>query len=120
MRAKRHALVGDFAKFVQAENLEAAGISQDRPRPGHESVQASEVADGLDSRPQIEVISIAEKNLDPEFFENILRDGFDRGGGAYGHKHGSFDLSMGRDQATSAGRAGAVPDYELNGHCLRL
>ena len=73
MRAKRHSFLGDFAKFVQAENLEAAGIGQDRPRPGHESVQASEVADGFDSWPQIEVIGIAEKNLDAEFFENILR-----------------------------------------------
>ncbi len=83
-------------------------------------MQASEVANGFDSRPQIKMIGIAQKNLDAEFFENVLRDSFNSSSSAYWHEHWSFDLAMRRTQATAAGRAGVGLNSELNGHCLRL
>src|SRR5271168_1436564 len=49
MRTKRHAFLGHFAKLAQAENLEAAGISKDRARPCHETMQSSHLPDGFRS-----------------------------------------------------------------------
>ncbi len=77
MRAKCNPFLVDFAKLVQAENLEAAGIGQDRPRPRHETMQPAQLADGFHPGTQVEVIGIAEKNLNPEFFQNVLRHAFD-------------------------------------------
>jgi hypothetical protein len=31
----------------------------------------------LDSRPQVKVIGVAEQDLNPEFFKNVLRNSFD-------------------------------------------
>ena len=118
MRAERHALFSHFAQLVQAENLEAAGIGQDRPRPRHEPMQAAHLADGFHSRTQVEVIGIAEKNLNPELFENILRHAFDGRNGAHGHKYRGFDLAVRSEQAPGAGRAGVALDMELCGHCV--
>ena len=120
MRAKCDALFGDFAQFVQAENLKAAGIGKDRARPRHEAVQSAEPSNRLDSRPQIKMIGIAEKNLDAEFFENVLRHSFHRCRRSHRHKHGGFDLAMGREQAASARCAGARLDSEIDRHCVRL
>ncbi len=116
MRAKRHSFLSHFAKLVQAENLEAARIGENCPRPGHESMQASEIPDSLDSRPQIKVISIAEENLDAEFFENVLRHSFHSSSRAYRHKHGSLDLTVRRKQAAAPGRTDLCPDMKFNGH----
>jgi hypothetical protein len=116
VRTKRHALVGNLAQVVQAENLEAAGIGEDGSRPRHEAVQAAELADGFDSRTQIEVIGVAQKNLHAEFFENILRDRFHGPDRAHGHEHRSLDLAMRREQASGPGPACAGIDMEFNGH----
>jgi len=51
-------------------------------------MQASELADGFDPRTQVEVISIAQKNLDSEIFEDILGHGFDGCGSATGMNTG--------------------------------
>ena len=44
MRAKCNPFLVDFTELVQAENLEAAGIGQDRPRPRHETMQPAQLA----------------------------------------------------------------------------
>ena len=49
---EQHAFFGDLAQAVQTEDLKAAGIGQDRPRPGHELVQSAQLADGLMPRPK--------------------------------------------------------------------
>src|SRR5579863_2390717 len=116
MGAKGDALLGDFAQGVQAENLEAARIGQDGPRPCHEAMQTGEMADSFDSWPQVKVISISQKNLHSEFFENILRHSFDSCSCAHGHEHGSFDLTMRRQQTACAGLAGLRLNVKLNGH----
>jgi len=41
MRAEGRPLFGNFGQLLQAENLKAAGISEDRPLPVHEPVQAA-------------------------------------------------------------------------------
>src|ERR1700683_1717857 len=119
MRAKRYAFFCDLAKLVQTEDLKASGIGQNRSRPRHEAMQSTKVAHGFDSRAQVEVISVAEKNLNAEFLENVLGHGFDRRRGADGHEHRRFDLAVRREQPPSASGAGMSLDLELDGHlCL--
>lgn len=113
MGTKSYAFFGDLAQFIQAENLKATGIGKDGARPGHEAVEATELADGCDSGPQIQVIGVAEQNLNAELFEDILGNGFDRCRGADGHKDGSFNFAVGRGQARRAGGSGAGVKFEL-------
>ena len=116
MRAERHAFFGDLAQIVQAENLEAAGVGENRPRPRHEAMQSAQLADLLDSRPQVEVISVSQKNLDAEFLENVLRNALDRGQRSHRHEDWGFDFAMRRDQTAGAGGAGVSLDLEIDGH----
>src|ERR1700722_8940188 len=118
MRAKGNAFFGHFAQLVQAENLEAAGIGKDRPGQSHKTMQAPKLTHDFDSRTQVEVISVAEENLDAKLFENVLGHGFDSPSRAYRHEHRSFDLAVRRVQATAASFAGAGLDLELHGQLV--
>src|SRR5580700_5458511 len=123
MRTKRHTFFRDLAKLVQAENLEAPRISKDRPRPRHETMQPAHLPDGCHSGTQVEVISIAEKNLNSEFFENVLRHALDGRYRAYRHEYRGFDLAMRGEHSPAASGAGASLDMELNRHsglCLAI
>jgi len=69
MRTEGHAFFRNLAQLGQAENLEAARVSEDRTIPGHEAVQAAHFANRFNSRPQIKMVGIAEQNLDAKFLE---------------------------------------------------
>ena len=58
VRMEQHAFVGHLAKRVQAEDLKAAGVRQDRPRPIHELVQAAQPLDPFMAGPQKKMIGI--------------------------------------------------------------
>ena len=73
MRTEQHAFFGDLAQAVQTENLEAAGIGENGPRPVHELVQSAEFADGFVARAQEQMIGIGEN----DFRVEIVRE--DRG-----------------------------------------
>ena len=47
----------------EAEDLEAAGIGQDRPVPAHEPMQPAEPGDPLVAGPQREVVGVGEDDL---------------------------------------------------------
>ena len=47
VRTKSDAVVRHFSQIGKAEHLVAAGIRKDRMRPGHEFVQAAQLADQL-------------------------------------------------------------------------
>ena len=53
MRAEAHAFVGNFAKVGEAEDLEAAGIGEDRAGPRHEFVEAAEFSNQFVAGAQI-------------------------------------------------------------------
>jgi hypothetical protein len=120
MRAKRHTFLSNFTKLVQAENLKAPGVSQDRPPPRHEAVQSAQLAHGIDSGAQVEVIRISEKDLNPEFFENILGHSFNGRHGADRHEYRCFDFSVGSDQTPGASLFVRRLDAKLNRHYLEL
>ena len=124
VRAERHAIVGHFAKIAEAENLKAAGIGEDRVRPGHKPVQAAHRANQFVAGPQIKMIGIAEKYLSAELFEILLRLSLYRCRRANGHECGSFDYAVRRRQTAQA-RAGRVgsQNFKFKWHpseCIRI
>lgn len=83
-------------------------------------MQAAKLADGFDSRTQVEVIGIAEKNLNSELLENVLGHAFDCRHSADRHEHRRFYFPVRRDHAPGASSACARLDLELNGHLLAI
>ena len=80
-------------------------------------MQSAELAQSLDSRPQIEVISVAQQNLRAKFFEDVLRNPFNRRYRADGHEDGSCNFSVRRDQAARASGASVGFNFEFDRHC---
>ena len=95
MGAEQNAIVGDFAKIVEAEDLEAAGIGEDGPRPGHEAVETAEALDAFVTGTKKQMVGVGEDNFRVEFrFQIALGESFDRGLCADGHEYRSFDNAM--------------------------
>ena len=53
VRAENHAFVRDFPQIGEAEHLKAARIGEDRSRPGHEAMQAAQLANPFVAGAQI-------------------------------------------------------------------
>ena len=121
MRAKRHAFVRHFAQFAQAENLEAAGIGENRARPGHEFVQPAQLADQFMAGTQIEMIGIGKQDLHAEVFEILLRLALHRRGRAHRHERRRINHAVRRGQPAEP-RAGGIrrQHFELETFVLRL
>ena len=82
VRTEHDAVIGDFAEIGKAENLKAAGVGEDRSRPGHETMQAAQLANQFVARTQIEMIRVAKQNLNAQIGERLLRQALHRSGGA--------------------------------------
>ena len=117
VRAERDAVIGHLAQFAQAENLKAAGIGEDRMRPGHEPVQPAHRANQLMAGTQVKVIGVSEKNLHAELFEVLLRLALHRCRRAHRHKRRRFDHAVRRREAPEA-RAGRIgrENFKLKWH----
>ena len=63
VRAKRDAVVVELAPRLEAEDLKAAGVGEDRAVPRHEAVQAAGRFDGLAARAQPQMIGVREHDL---------------------------------------------------------
>ena len=63
MRGERHALFLDLAQLCERKHLKAAGIGQDRTVPGHEFVDAAELAHDFVARAQMQVVGVGELDL---------------------------------------------------------
>src|SRR6266446_1063996 len=103
MRAEAHAFVGHFSKRGETEDLVTAGIGKDGARPGHELMQAAELAHEFMAGTQIKMIGIREDDFRAEVFERFLGERFDGGLGANGHEEWGFDGAVWRGQAATAG-----------------
>ncbi len=89
----------DFAQFAETENLEAAGIGENRARPRHEFVQAVHLADEFMAGTKKQMVGVGKQDLHAEVFEILLRLAFYGSGGAHGHECGSVDYTVRRRQA---------------------
>ena len=63
VRLETHAVCGDFVAVAEAEDLKAAAVGEDRPRPVHKGVEAPHPVNELVPGTQVEVIGIAEDDL---------------------------------------------------------
>ena len=57
-------------------------------------MQSAHAPDGLVAGPQVEVIGVAENNFSAQRFQHVLRDGFDRAGGAHRHEDRRLDRAV--------------------------
>ena len=96
---ERDAVRRDLAQIAQAEDLVAARVGQDRPRPLHELVQPTECPHGLIPGPQHQVERVAEKDLGPDVLEHPRRHALHGAVGSARHENRRFDRAMGRGQA---------------------
>ena len=94
MRAEFHTFIAHFAQLAEAENLEAAGIGEQGPLPGHEAVQTAQLAHLFGARPQIKMIGIGQQDLRVQLLQRFLWHAFDSGQRSHRHKHRSFDVAM--------------------------
>ena len=95
---ERHAVIVDPAEVRQAEDLEAAGIGQDRSVPGHEAMQPAQARDPLGGRTKVEVVRIPEDHLGTGVAQVPGRERLDGGLGADRHElRGLDDAVIGLD-----------------------
>ncbi len=117
VRTENHAVIGDFAEIGQAKHLKAAGIGEDRARPGHETMQPAQTPDPFVPRPKIEMIGVAEQDLNAKLAERLLRQSLDRALRADRHECRRVDDAM-RSRETSQPRARRIglQDFEAKFH----
>ena len=86
-----HAVIVDLAQVGQAEDLEAAGIGQDRSVPGHEPMQPAQARDPLGGRAKVEVVRIPEDHLGTGVAQVPRGERLDGGLGADRHELRGLD-----------------------------
>ena len=116
MGTKCHAFFRYLTQFVQAKNLKPARVSEDRARPRHETMQPTQVAHLFHAGAQVEVISISQKDLRAEFFEDVLRNSLDRCNCADRHEYRRFDDTVWSGEASQTGSILGRVNLKGNGH----
>ena len=97
--SERDAVVVDPRdRVAQREDLEAAGVGEDRRVPAHEPVQPAEVADQLVARPEVQVVGVAEQDLRAEVAHLVRVQRLHGPLRPDGHEDGRLDLPVRRPQ----------------------
>src|SRR6476646_7365377 len=112
MRAETYAFFFHLAQLAQAEDLEAAGIGEQRPLPAHEFVQAAQLAHQLVPRTQIQMIGIAQNDLRAQILQNVLRNSLHSPSRADRHKSRRFNQAVRGVDAGLSSRADFSLDCE--------
>jgi hypothetical protein len=92
-------------RVAEREDLEAAGVGQDRAVPAHEGVQPAELGDRLRAGTEVQVVGVAEQDLGAEVAQLAGVDALDRGLGADGHEGRRAQLTVRRREHSRPGRA---------------
>ena len=85
------------------EDLEAAGVGDDRPVPAHEPVQPAELLDQLVARREEQVERVAEHHVEAELGGLAHLERLDHGLGGQRHEGRRADLAVGELQRAGAG-----------------
>ncbi len=117
MRAKRHACFANLAQVTQAEHLKTSGIGEYCPRPGHEPVQAAQLSNLLDSWPEVQVIGVAEENLNSEFLKHVLGHTFNGSNGPYGHEYGRLHFTVRSFESSGTCASCPIFNEKFDRHC---
>ena len=115
-RTETHALLGDLAQAFQAENLEAAGVGEDRAGPVHKTMQATMQVNDVGTGAQHQVKGVAETDVGAEAFELFRRHSLHSSVGPHRHKRRRFDHAVGKSEATEARGAIGCQELKLGSH----
>ena len=88
--------------------------------PAHELLHPAQLADGLDPRPQIEMVGIVQQDLDAELLQDVLGHAFDRGHRADGHEDRRVDHTVWGEKLPDACLAVGRLDLEAERHLRQL
>src|SRR5262249_17184273 len=116
VRAECDPFFGHPAQFAQAKDLESTRVGENGPPPRHEPVQPAQLANRLNSGPQVKVIGIAENDLRSESLKNVLGNTLHRSNRAHGHKDRGLDRGVRRNQSPSASSTAGFVDRKLERH----
>ena len=114
-RAERHAFLADLAHGAEAEDLETAGIGEDRPVPAHEAVQAAVGFDDFRAGAQHQVEAVGENHVGAGFPHLPGVQALHRAVGAHRHERGGAHLAAGEAQHAGPRRAVALFEFESHG-----
>ena len=89
----------DLANGGQAEDLKAAAVGQDRPRPIDKPVQPAGGADDVQARAEVEVITVAEDDLGAHLAQFARVHRLDAALRADGHEDGRIHHAVGGGQS---------------------
>ena len=112
MRSELHAVIVDLAERREAEHLEPAAVGQDRPGPSHEPVQPPEPCDHIVTRPEKEMIGIAEEDLDARRGQLLRGERLDGAVSADRHERGGVDVPV-KGTQPAAPRAARIGRQEV-------
>ena len=101
MRMEGDSLFLNLTKGSQGENLESAGIRQDRPVPVHKPVKASQLLNCLVSRAHVHMVSVRQLDLGSDLTQIIRGNGTLYGcRGSHIHKNRGLHRTVNRLQLT--------------------
>ena len=118
MRLEPDTVFINIPQRAQAEYLVTTTVGQYRTVPCHKPMQSSQLTDRLLSRPQEEVIRIAQENLDAQVVQLIGRHRLDCGLRAHGHENRSLYKSVRRMQTAAARTRFRIFSEEFEFHSL--
>ena len=111
VRTKPYAFFRHLTQLVQTEDLESARVGQNGARPRHETVQPTQLAHLLHSRPQVKMVSVAEQDLRAHLLQFTWVERLDAALRAHRHEDRRLNDAMGGDQSTQP-RAGRGIGFE--------
>ena len=112
VRTKPYAFFRHLTQLVQTEDLESARVGQNGARPRHETVQPTQLAHLLHSRPQVKMVGIPQKNLHSQFLQDVLRNALYRRQRSHRHEHGRLHHPMGSSQPPDPRRSAGCFDLK--------
>ncbi len=105
VRLESHPFFYNFTGTTQGIDLIAAAVGENGLVPAVEFVQPPHLLQNFGTRPQVQVVSIAQDDLGLDFVHQfVLVNGFDRTSRANGHENGGFNGAMCRLNQPGSGR----------------
>ncbi len=110
VRREGDAVVVETPPALEAKDLKAARIGEDRAIPRHEAMESARRLDRRDAGTQPEMIRVGKHDLRLRLAQLRRRHAFHRRRGADRHEAGRLDVAV--RQAQAAASRAAVPRYE--------
>src|SRR5262249_41115142 len=104
----------DLPELREAEDLESAGVGEDRAIPAHEAMKPAELLHEVVSRPEEEMVRIGENDLGAGRAEVVRPQRLHRRVRADRHEDWRFDDSVGGRESAGARRAVGGEKLELH------